>query len=154
MKSRYYFTRRNFLKVFSLSLASVSLPVNILRSANDTARPNIILCMGDDHAWGETGYNHHPYVKTPVLDDMASKGLRLNRFYAAAPVCSPCRASVMTGRHPNRMGVFAPNYAIRPEEITIARILKDAGYRIDISGSAHIYFSLYGNLPNMLKGKF
>ena len=55
--------------------------------------PNIILCMGDDHGWEETGYNGHPHLKTPVLDEMASSGLRLDRFYAASPVCTPTRTA-------------------------------------------------------------
>ena len=63
--------------------------------------PNIILCMADDQGWGDTAYNGHPLLKTPHLDAMAAVGLRFDRFYAAAPVCSPTRASVMTGRHPN-----------------------------------------------------
>lgn len=94
--------------------------------------------MGDDHGWNETGYNGHPYVKTPVLDDMASRGLRFDRFYAAAPVCSPTRGSVMTGRHPDRYGIFAPNFSIRPEEITLARILKQAGYACGHFGKWHL----------------
>ena len=52
-------------------------------------KPNIILLMGDDHGWEETGYNGHPDLKTPVLDEMAATGLRLNRFYAGHPSCSP-----------------------------------------------------------------
>lgn len=101
-------------------------------------RPNIILCMGDDHGWNETGYNGHPYVRTPVLDDMAARGLRFDRFYAAAPVCSPTRGSVMTGRHPNRCGIFAPNFSIRPQEITIPQLLKTAGYACGHFGKWHL----------------
>jgi len=56
-------------------------------------QPNIILMMTDDQGWGQTGYNGHPLLKTPNLDAMADGGLRFNRFYAAAPVCSPTRAS-------------------------------------------------------------
>lgn len=85
--------------------------------------PNIILCMGDDHGWKETGYNGHPYLHTPVLDEMAARGLRLDRFYAAHPSCCPTRGSVLTGRHPNRYGTFTANCSIRPEEITIAHLL-------------------------------
>ena len=48
--------------------------------------PNVILLMGDDHAWDEVGYNQHPYLKTPVLDEMAATGLRMDRFYSASPV--------------------------------------------------------------------
>lgn len=100
--------------------------------------PNIILCMGDDHGWDETGYNGHPHLRTPVLDEMAAKGLRLDRFYAAAPVCSPTRGSVLTGRHPNRYGTFAPNWSMRPEEISIAQILREAGYACGHFGKWHV----------------
>ena len=101
------------------------------------ANPNIILLMGDDHGWEEVGYNDHPYVKTPNLDKMASAGLRLDNFYAQ-PSCSPTRGSVLTGRHPNRYGIFRPGYSIRPGEITIAHLLKDAGYATAHFGKWHV----------------
>ena len=104
----------------------------------DTQRPNIVLMMGDDHGWEETGYHGHPYVKTPVLDEMAASGLRLDNFYAAHPSCSPTRASFMTGRHPNRMGTFAPGWSFRPEEITLAHVMKQAGYRCGHFGKWHL----------------
>ena len=68
-------------------------------------RPNIILIMTDDQGWGQTGYYNHPLLKTPNLDEMANNGLRFDRFYAGAPVCSPTRASVLTGRSNDRTGV-------------------------------------------------
>ncbi len=102
------------------------------------APPNFILMMGDDHGWEETGYNGHPHVKTPVLDEMAATGLRLERFYAAHPSCSPTRASFLTGRHPNRMGTFAPGWSFRPEEITSAHLLGKAGYRCGHFGKWHV----------------
>lgn len=101
-------------------------------------RPNIVLMMGDDHGWEETGYNRHPHVRTPVLDEMASQGLRFNRFYAAHPSCSPTRGSFLTGRHPNRYGTFAPGWSIRPEEVTIAHILSKAGYHCGHFGKWHV----------------
>ena len=52
-------------------------------------KTNFVLVMADDQGWGQTGYYKHPVLKTPNLDDMASQGLRFDRFYAAAPVCSP-----------------------------------------------------------------
>ena len=94
--------------------------------------------MGDDHGWHETGYNHHPRLKTPTLDAMAAHGFRFDRFYAAAPVCSPTRGSIMTGRHPNRYGTFSPNHSIRPEEITIAQLLQRAGYATGHFGKWHL----------------
>jgi arylsulfatase A-like enzyme len=101
-------------------------------------QPNIILMMSDDHGWEETGYNGHPHVQTPVLDEMAATGLRLDRFYAAHPSCSPTRVSFLTGRHPNRMGTFAPGWSIRPEEITIAHLLGSNGYRCGHFGKWHV----------------
>ncbi len=101
-------------------------------------RPNIILMMGDDHGWEETGYHGHPHVKTPVLDEMAARGLRLDGFHAGHPSCSPTRASFLTGRHPNRMGTFAPGWSLRPEEITLAHVLSRAGYRCGHFGKWHV----------------
>ena len=102
------------------------------------AQPNILLLMGDDHGWEETGYNGHPHVKTPVLDEMAKTAFRFDRFYAAHPTCSPTRASFLTGRHPNRMGTFTPGWSMRPEEITSAHILSEAGYHCGHFGKWHV----------------
>ena len=90
------------------------------KKENQNPKTNIILLMGDDHGWEETGYNGHPYIKTPVLDDMAKNGLVFDHFYSAHPSCSPTRGSIVTGRHPNRYGEYAPGWSIRPEEISIA----------------------------------
>ena len=76
-----------------------------------TDYPNIILVMTDDQGWGQTGYYNHPLLKTPNLDLMAKNGLRLDRFYAGAPQCSPTRASVLTGRNNDRTGVFYHGYS-------------------------------------------
>jgi arylsulfatase A-like enzyme len=117
----------------------MAIPVIFLCSCSESVQPpNIILCMGDDHGWDETGYNGHPYLHTPVLDEMAGAGLRLDRFYSAHPSCSPTRGSVMTGRHPNRYGTFSPNWSIRPEEISIAQILGRAGYACGHFGKWHL----------------
>src|SRR4051812_35328677 len=102
------------------------------------AKPNIILCMADDQGWGDVGYNGHPVLKTPHLDAMAAAGLRLDRFYAAAPVCSPTRGSVLTGRHPNRFGCFSWGHALRPQEVTLARALRQAGYATGHFGKWHL----------------
>jgi len=102
------------------------------------SRPNIILCMADDQGWGDVGYNGNPVLKTPVLDEMAASALRLDRFYAAAPVCSPTRGSVLTGRHPNRFGCFAWGHTLRPQEITVAEALKTAGYVTGHFGKWHV----------------
>jgi arylsulfatase A-like enzyme len=100
--------------------------------------PNIVLLMGDDHGWEETGFHGHPHVKTPVLDQMAATGLRFERFHSAHSSCSPTRASFLTGRHPNRMGTFGAGFSFRPEEITLAHLLRQAGYRCGHFGKWHV----------------
>ncbi|MEQ8790899.1 MAG: sulfatase-like hydrolase/transferase [Pirellulaceae bacterium] len=113
----------------------VALSCNMVHAAE---RPNIVLLMGDDHGWDETGYNGHPHLKTPVLDEMAAAGLRLDHFYSGHPSCSPTRGSVITGRHPNRYGTFAPGWSIRPEEVSIAHLLGKAGYSCGHFGKWHL----------------
>jgi len=105
---------------------------------SDAKQPNIILVMADDQGWGDVGYNGHPFVKTPELDAMARDGFVFDRFYAAAPVCSPTRASVMTGRNPIRTKVTNHGRYMRPHEQTIAESLKAAGYVTGIFGKVHL----------------
>lgn len=116
--------------------------------AESAPRPNIILCMADDQGWGDTAYNGHPLLKTPHLDAMAAGGLRFDHFYAAAPVCTPTRASVMTGRHPNRSGAFSWGFPLRPQEITLAQRLKSAGYVTGHFGKWHLGSVLKGSPAN------
>ena len=94
--------------------------------------------MADDQGWGDVGYNGHPFVQTPELDAMAKDGFVFDRFYAAAPVCSPTRASVMTGRSPIRTKVTNHGRYMRPNEQTIAETLKSAGYITGIFGKVHL----------------
>ncbi|MDA0588809.1 MAG: sulfatase-like hydrolase/transferase [Planctomycetota bacterium] len=101
-------------------------------------KPNIILCMADDQGYGDVGYYGASPVKTPVLDEMARTALRFDRFYAAAPVCSPTRASVLTGRHPNRLACFSWGHSLRPQETTIAEALHNAGYLCGHFGKWHL----------------
>jgi arylsulfatase A-like enzyme len=105
---------------------------------NAAERPNIVLCMTDDQGWGDVSYNGLKAVETPNLDDMAAHGLMFTRFYAAAPVCSPTRASVLTGRHPNRSGTLSHGYPLRHEETCLARVMKSAGYATGHFGKWHL----------------
>ena len=88
-------------------------------------RPHIVLVMADDQGWGQTGYYGHPFLKTPHLDEMAAHGLRLDRFYAGGPVCSPTRATVLTGRTHERTGVMSHGYPLRLQEKTVAQLFDE-----------------------------
>jgi arylsulfatase A-like enzyme len=123
------------LTIFALLL---SLSSGLTSSFAAPAKPNIIFVMADDMGWGQTGYRGHPVLKTPNLDAMAAGGLRFERFYAGAPVCSPTRASVLTGRTNDRTGVLSHGYALRLQEKTIAQALQAAGYVTGHFGKWHL----------------
>lgn len=93
--------------------------------------------MTDDQGWADVGYNGMKKIATPNIDAMAGAGLRFNRFYAQQ-TCSPTRASVLTGRHPNRMGVFWPGLKLRKEERTLSQAVKQAGYATGHFGKWHL----------------
>jgi len=101
--------------------------------------PNIILIMADDLGWGDVGFNGGKIIHTPHLDSLAADGLRFERFYAAAPVCSPTRGSCLTGRHPSRYGIFGANSGhLPPGEKTLAEMLRQHGYATGHFGKWHL----------------
>ena len=118
---------------FALVLALAALSTSLI-----AAKPNIIFVMADDMGWGQTSYRGHPILKTPNLDSMAASGLRFERFYAGNPVCSPTRATVLTGRTNERAGVMSHGYGLRLQEKTIAQALKGAGYVTGHFGKWHL----------------
>lgn len=120
------------------AIAFASFWIMACAAASAVEPPNLILLMGDDHGWDETAYNGHPHLRTPVFDEMARVGLRMDHFYSAHPSCSPTRGSIITGRHPVRYGTFSPNWSIRPEEISVAEILGEAGYTCGHFGKWHL----------------
>ncbi len=105
-------------------------------------RPNMIFVMSDDQGWGDVAYNGHPILKTPNLDDMASSGICFDRFYAGASVCSPTRASCLTGRNNWRMNINGPLAAdeghLPASEITLAEVLAEHGYATGHFGKWHV----------------
>jgi arylsulfatase A-like enzyme len=124
----------------SIAPALVAAALAVLAGCAEApaGRPNFVLCMADDLGWGDVGYRGDRVPRTPTLDAMAASGLRLERFYAASPTCSPTRASVLTGRHPNRFGCFTWGHALRPEELTVAEALRSAGYATGHFGKWHV----------------
>lgn len=108
-------------------------------SACAAERPNIVLMMADDLGWGDVGFNGNQVIQTPSLNQMAESGLKFTRFYSAAPVCSPTRGSCLTGRHPYRYGIYSANVGhMKPEELTLAELLKKLGYRTGHFGKWHL----------------
>ena len=117
------------------------LPILILFAGcaeNQKDQPNVILVMADDMGWAQTGYYGHPILKTPHLDAMAENGLRMDRFYAGAPSCTPTRASVMTGRTNDRTGAFRVGSYINKQEKMLSTAFKDAGYITAHFGKWHL----------------
>lgn len=116
------------------------------------ASPNVILLMADDMGWGDVGFNGNTTIHTPGLDKLAASGVILNRFYSAAPVCSPTRGSCITGRHPFRYGIFFANKGkMKDEEVTIAEVLKQKGYATAHFGKWHLG-SISTTIPDGRRG--
>lgn len=102
-------------------------------------RPNVIMIMADDLGYGDVGFNGNDEIITPHLDAMAGDGIVFDHFYSAAPLCSPTRASCLTGRNPFRQGMFAAHTAgMRQGEQTIAELLKKEGYLTGFFGKWHL----------------
>ncbi len=103
-------------------------------------KPNIILILTDDQGIGDIGYTGNPFIHTPHLDALAMQGTRLTNFYMS-PVCSPARASLLTGRYSLRTGVhdtYNGGSIMAAEEITLAEYLRQAGYTTGIFGKWHL----------------
>jgi len=102
-------------------------------------RPNIILVMTDDQGWYDVGFNGNHEIRTPNIDLLASNGIIFDRFYSASAVCSPTRASLITGRNPLRINIPTANQGhMKDEEITIPEILKKEDYKTAHFGKWHL----------------
>lgn len=102
-------------------------------------KPNIILIMTDDLGWCDVGFNGNTEILTPNIDELANQGLILDRFYSASAVCSPTRASLLTGRNPLRMNIPTANAGFLPQkEVTIPELLKPLGYATGHYGKWHL----------------
>ena len=138
-------SRRKFLKQTSIGLSSFT--VNGLFSCSSNKKPNVIVVFCDDLGYGDLGTFGHPSIHTPNLDKLAYEGQKWTNFYAAASVCTPSRAGILTGRLPIRSGmcsdirrVLFPDSAggLPESEITIASALKKVGYKNACIGKWHL----------------
>jgi len=148
-------TRRSFLKTMLGGVAAAALgPESVVRAGARGARPlNFVFLLIDDFGWADLGANNpHCFYDTPNLDRLARSGMNFTNGYAANPVCSPTRYSIMTGKYPSRVdatnwfsgkrsGRFNPaplNDKMGLEEVTLAEALKSHGYRTAFLGKWHL----------------
>lgn len=130
-----------------LAVLVVDRPIQ-LQAADD--RPNIVVILCDDLGYSDLECYGHPHIRTPNLNTLAAGGIRFTDFYSAAPVCSPSRVGLLTGRSPNRAGVYdwiPPARSARPDareqvhmradEVTVSQLLHDAGYATCMAGKWH-----------------
>ncbi|NCX71670.1 MAG: arylsulfatase, partial [Rhodobacteraceae bacterium] len=106
-------------------------------------RPNIIFVLADDLGWAELGCYGNTFHETPHLDQLAKEGVRFTHAYAAAPVCSPYRAALLTGQHPARVGILdylRPNSsnALPVSQVTLPKMLRHNGYSTGMVGKWHL----------------
>jgi arylsulfatase A-like enzyme len=146
-------SRKNPITLMLAGLLAIVLPA-VVALGN---QPNIILIMADDLGYGSLGCYGNPGIKTPNIDGIAAAGTRFNDFHSNGPMCSPTRAALLTGRYPQRSAwvdddqlspVFEKQrrenpvqrwaWGISPVEVTIARLLRQAGYRTGIIGKWHL----------------
>jgi uncharacterized sulfatase len=129
-------TRREFLKIAGLSAASVGtssfLPGCATAGTAVTSkkcRPNIIFILADDLGYGDVGCYGQKQIQTPNIDRMAAEGMRFTQHYAGSTVCAPSRCVLMTGLHTGHCRVRAnARILMEPEDVTVAKVLKSAGY--------------------------
>jgi arylsulfatase A-like enzyme len=149
------------LKSVSLAAITTVIPVSTLLLAGrpEVPKPNVIFILLDDYGYADLGCYGSKFYETPVIDRLAKQGIRFTDAYAACPVCSPTRAAIMTGRYPTNTGITdwipgrqasnsgSPNdklialpfaLELNLEEVTIAEILRQNGYKTMISGKWHL----------------
>jgi len=139
---RIHLKRRDFLKTVGFGAAALETFGTSAVCSRRSAQPNIVFVLADDLGWAELGCYGNNFNETPNIDNLARGGVRFSQAYAAAPVCSPYRAALLTGQHPARVGITdylrPTDKAFSTEHLTLAEILKRSGYATGIIGKWHL----------------
>lgn len=144
--------KRTLLSRIALCLCAVA--VFTAPSQAEPTKPNVLFFLVDDLGWADVGHNGSTFYETPHIDALAESGMRFTHGYAAASICSPTRASIMTGRHPVRVDItdWIPGKRVKDQkflqvedrdnlgldEVTIAEALKEHGYQTFFAGKWHL----------------
>lgn len=132
-------SRRDAIK--RMGIGSLALTGGALAAHAQKNRPNVVLIFSDDQGTVDANCYGSPDLYTPNMDRLAREGVRFTQFYVGAPVCSPSRASMLTGRYPQRAQLATNAWGSRglpSRQVTIAEMLKDAGYKTAIFGKWHL----------------
>ena len=150
------YNRRDFIKQLGIAATALTVPGCLSQSDKlpeaTGKRPNFVFILIDDLGWMDVGYNGSKFYETPNIDKLARGGMMFTDAYAACPVCSPTRASIMTGKYPARLnitdwiggrqkGMLLPapyEHQLPLEEVTIAEALQQAGYATEFIGKWHL----------------
>ena len=135
-------------------LATTAAAGTALYAQSNASKPNIIFIMADDLGYGDLGCYGQKTIRTPRLDRLAAEGIRFTQVYAGSTVCAPSRCTLMTGKHQGHAlvrGNRSPEVALRPEDVTVAEVLKRAGYTTALYGKWGVGGPVTSGRPN-LKG--
>lgn len=136
-------SRRDFLKTAGAAGLALSLGEWVSGCSRLSRPPNVVLVFSDDQGYGDVGVYGAQGYATPHLDRLAAEGMRFTDFYASQAVCSASRASLLTGCYAERVSIYgalSPRspVGLHPDEVTIAELLKSAGYATAMCGKWHL----------------
>ncbi|MBR55298.1 arylsulfatase [Candidatus Poribacteria bacterium] len=132
--------RKQFIQSITASSLALSFENRLQAEENPNRKPNIVLIMADDLGWQEIGVMGQKKIRTPNIDNLATKGMRFNQFYSGSAVCAPSRCNLITGKHgghayirnnreiKNKGDIFGGQLPLPEGEIGLAKILKSVGY--------------------------
>ena len=130
-------TRREFLRQFCTGVAALTLSGSS-KAAAAAKRPNIIYIMSDDHATHALSCYGSTINETPNLDRLAKDGMRFENCFCTNSICTPSRATVLTGKYSHKNGTYVLNTAFDRDQASFPKLLQAAGYRTGVIGKWHL----------------